>query len=157
SFLRRIVEANDQVFDTRGFRLLFEMGLDHWMREDTAAAMESFYLAEQQARNSVEKHFALFNLLLCLEATDLPRESVEERLETFLHKASDPSTRHLQEQWKAYRMRRGFYSRMELLELPELSGQAAFFQSWVRALPYFSPEWSNQNVDFESRYAWQSA
>jgi hypothetical protein len=159
SWLRRVAQQNDQILETRGFRLLFELGIDHWAQEETAEAMEYFLLAERKARNKVEKSFAFFNLLLCLEAIDLPRESIEEKVTALAvdwNKSKEFS--HLQEQWHAYQARKQFFFEMKLSARLKATGQELFFRSWVESLPYFDPNWKEKaQFDLKQSYVWQGA
>jgi hypothetical protein len=159
SWLRRVAIQNDEVLENRGFRLHFELGIDHWVHENTPDAMECFLLAEKKARTPAEKYFSYFNLLLCLEDLDLPRLHIEEKISAMIplwRKSKDFG--HLEEQWIAYQMRKKFFSEMKLLESNHLSGQAAFFSSWVKALPFFALNWKEQAIlDLQQTYLWQGA
>ena len=143
-WLRRVLQASDQHLSTRGFRLLFELAMDHWVSEDIAQALEYFLLAERKARSLSERAFARFNVLLCLESLDLPRAEAEEGMLEILDKIEEQglaaSIANVKEQWEAYKLRKTFYQSMELLTPKEqsLGGQAAFFCSWVGLLPYMN-------------------
>lgn len=159
AWLRNVSLKNDETLESRGFRLQFEMGIDHWVHEDTPEALECFLLAEKEARTEPEKYFCYFNLLLCLEDLDMPREHIEEKLSVLISKKKNSlDFRHLEEQWLAYRMRQKFFSEMHLLEAEKIEGQGLYFSSWVNGLPYFNQNWQEKILfDWEKSYVWQGA
>jgi hypothetical protein len=159
SWLRRVTQKSDQILEDRGFRLLFELGMDHWVHEETAEAMEYFLLAQRKARTPAEKSFASFNLLLCLEAIDLPREHVEEKINTLAKEwSASGECAHLKEQWGAYLLRKEFFHAMQLRSDEKATGQELFLRSWAGALPYADPCWNEKALfDLEQGYVWQGA
>lgn len=158
ALLRRILNKNTELSDVTSFRLMYELGLDCWRREDIAQAMDYFFLAEKKARNSIERISSLSNLLWCLEALDLNRHSVLKRIEDlFLEIQADGKTNYLKnflEQFSAYKMRSSFYQTMTILDL-EVSGQAQFFKQWVHELPYMTTA-SNSEINMPD-YLWQNS
>jgi hypothetical protein len=149
------------------FRLHFELGLDHWLNEYPQEALDCFVSAEKSARTEEEKINSLSNLLWCLESLDIDRTTVEEKIEKLLLKLSrgKPSDRikSFVQQYQAYELRKGFYSRGEWPEnsvFPlTIEGQGAFFAKWAQAFPYFKSG-NEPEVEFpesEDRYLWQKS
>lgn len=139
------------------FRLEFELGLEYWRHENVQRACEQFLLAQKKSSNWIEKTFATSNLLWCLEALDLQRDSVEIELQNLLeqsHSFGADKVSHALEQWQAYRARKSFYDRMELL-LEPCRGQALFFSNWIKRLPYMDVE-DQVKSDNSSAYLWQA-
>jgi hypothetical protein len=154
ALLQKIVAKVDALFEPRGFRLLFELGLDHWIDLDVAAALEFFLLAEKRARNPEERLFSVSNILLCLEALDLGREEIETRIRKLLAELVESTQiSHAKEQWQAYLLRQGFFTKLAVPHvLGDLQGQSAFFVQWARALPYMNgKDFSPLSQD----YIWQ--
>jgi hypothetical protein len=160
SLLRKILLKNTELSDTQSFRLVFELGLDCWRREDIAQAMDYFLLAEKKARNIYEKIFSLSNILWCLESLDLNRSSIEEKLCSLMsevnEKHDEKLIQNVKEQWLAYLMRKDFYGEMKVSGSKEESGQAKFFQLWVTELPYINQS-DSKVQDLNSTYLWQSS
>ena len=142
--LRKILAAHEQQSEPRGFRLLFELGLDHWIDQDLAVALDAFLLAERKARTEEEKVFALSNILWCLEALDLERLQAEQRLEDAILKISNVNQiTHVLEQWQAYKLRKEFFQNLSLPSKSfEAKGQSSFFLSWAKSLPYADGQFS---------------
>lgn len=160
ALLKKIMDVSDQILVVRGFRLLFELGIDHWVNEDLAQAMEYFLLASRKARSEVEKIFSVSNLLWCLESLDLPRVKVEKQLLDLIEDYSSPlDISHVIEQWSAYGLRKKFYTEL-VLDEGEFLGQSEFFKNWVLALPYYQKKINlteSAEAEYPSSYLWQGA
>lgn len=156
AWLRRVLNKNTELRDSKSFRLFFELGLDSWRSENVAEALDSFLLAEKKARSSVEKVFALSNVLWCLEALDLPRQSVENKLQDMLLKTQELSLKHVEEQWKSYQIRKKFYTHLQIPPEKDLSGQALFLKMWLTELPYTEQK-NSLLEDWDSHHLWQSS
>jgi hypothetical protein len=154
SLLRKVQAKTDALAEPRSFRLLFELGLDHWIDNQTASALEYFLMAEHKGRSAEEKLFALSNVLWCLEAMDISRGEVEAKLSHLLQEDSE-NIQHVKEQWQAYQMRKAFYASGKIEAACEASsrGQPTFFQAWAKALPYGKAEALGLASDVA--YLWQ--
>lgn len=158
AWFRRILNKNIELQRPQGFRLLFELGLDAWRREDLAQALDFFLLAERKCRNATEQVFTQSNILWCLESLDLERKKMEDKLAHSLNQLSPDAqiqTQNVLEQWTAYKSRQAFYFSMQT---PKESnkGQPGFFAKWTYELPYTEKEsLLNQNLD--GAYLWQGS
>lgn len=154
ALLQKILTKTDSLGEPRGFRLLFELGLDHWIDQDVANALEFFLLAERKARNPEESLFSLSNILWCLEALDLGRNEVEVKIENILQELGlSPNISHVVEQWSAYQLRKLFYTQMKAPAGEMVRGQPSFFSQWARSLPYMGGR--NISLDLSQDYIWQ--
>lgn len=158
AWLRRVLNKNSELQSPQGFRLLFELGLDSWRREDTGKALDYFLLADRKTRHLTEQVFTQSNILWCLESLDLDRRSIEEKLQYSLSQISEfdrPRVAHVLEQWRAYQMRKKFYTEMEAYSA-DISGQGLFFKKWIHELPYMQQA-SLVLEGLNSSYVWQGS
>lgn len=172
SILQKTAHKVSTLSKVYGFRLHFELGIDHWIDHNMAPALEHFLMAEQKARNPLERLFSCSNVLWCLESLDLAREEMENKVESLLKNfGSSQEVTHVREQWLAYQMRKSFYQSMSLpisshqsqAESSAKSGQPLFFRQWVQALPYYSSRSTPNKVprqvpgkeEIQKKYLWQ--
>lgn len=159
ALLRKILNKNIELADVPSFRLLFELGIDCWRREDIAGAMDYFFLAEKKASNSIEKIFTLSNILWCLEALDLNRSLVHRKVIDLVLEIEDrketKSIRNVLEQLDAYETRTLFYQSMSI-KAEEKGGQSHFLKKWMENLPYMNIE-SEKEISPPKNYFWQSS
>lgn len=153
ALLQKICTRLDALSEPRGFRLLYELGLDHWIDLSVAPALEFFLLAERKARNPVERACALSNVLWCLESLDLAREEVETRLANELREIGTCEVTHLEEQWHAYLLRKSFYQKLDISSVDSVKGQSSFFRQWASSLPYMGGK--NLSLSLSAEYIWQ--
>lgn len=179
SILQKTANKISALNKVYGFRLHFELGIDHWLDHDMAPALENFLMAEQKTRNSIELLFSCSNVLWCLESLDLERYEVEKKVENLLKNLdTSQNVSHVQEQWIAYQMRKNFYHFLKLNiyqskdqeNIAIQSGQPLFFKRWVQSLPYFivnsnttgvnqsdSHEIIVDSEETEKKYLWQGS
>lgn len=141
------------------FRLLYELGLDHWCHEDVSSALDCFSLAEKAARTNEEKLFSLTNLVFCLEFLDLERTKIEKEIKKYQVTVDKSICLHFSEQIKAYNLRKCFYLNGKIGELnPSISvGQAEFFACFISHLPYVENDVNYKNLLIDKNYLWQGS
>ncbi len=152
ALLAKILARAKNENEPLSFRLLFELGLDHWIDQDLARALEYFLLAEKKARNDLERLFSSSNVLWCLEALDLERRDSERKVEALLRK-QEQSAEHVSQMWSAYLLRKNFYQSMALPE-DKLAGQSGFFAQWASLLPYVT---GGGALALDPDYLWQGS
>jgi|GEM_PF-4526828 len=140
TLLRRVYDFQRQEKEISNFRLLFELGLDAWSREEFTSALDWFLMAEACAIGLFDQTIAAANLLWCLEALDLPRltqeEQLADKLKLLSNKFAPNYLAHLAEQWLAYQIRKSFYEDLVVLKSPALSGQPEYLTFYFSSLPY---------------------
>jgi hypothetical protein len=145
--------------DKMSFRLLYELGLDHWCHDDVSSALDCFSLAEKLAKTHEEKLFSLTNLVFCLEFLDLERTKIEKEIKKYHTLVDESVCLHFFQQIKAYQLRKSFYHSGEINEFnpSENIGQAEFFACFVSHLPYINNDTNYKNLLIEKNYLWQGS
>lgn len=141
------------------FRLLYELGLDHWCHDDVSSALDCFSLAEKLANTNEEKLFSLTNLVFCLEFLDLERAQIEEKIKHYKTLVDKQECAHFGQQIKAYDLRKSFYQQGrvdDIISGPSV-GQAEFFACFVSHLPYTQFDDRYKNLLIDKNYLWQGS
>lgn len=154
ALIAKVQTQVDGAMIPRPFRLLFELGLDYWIEQDIANALECFLMAERKAVGEIQKIYTSSNVLWCLEALDLERIDAEEKVAGLLQGLSDVApVKHVADLWEAYLLRKNFYQDMKIVE-GSAQGQAQFFRQWASALPYME---STSALTLTQEYLWQGS
>jgi len=154
ALLAKVQAQVDGAMMPRSYRLCVELGLDHWIDQDFANALEYFLTAERKAVSDLHKLVTASNVLWCLESLDLERSEAEKKVEALLQSMPDKDfLKHATEQWEAYQLRKTFFQEMKVLESEE-KGQASFFKQWAQSLPYME---KTSSMMLDQDYLWQGS
>jgi hypothetical protein len=154
ALLAKVQSQIDGAMIPRPFRLCFELGVDYWIEQDTASALECFLMAERKAQGDIQKLFSSSNVLWCLEDLDLDRADSERKvLELLKGDTEKVLSKHVADLWDAYLLRKNFYQKM-IVHDSKGEGLADFFRQWSRSLPYME---NTSSLTLNQDYMWQGS